>query len=631
MTTRDNDGPPSGRYLATLTLGALGVVYGDIGTSPLYALRECFTGPHAIPLTSDNVLGVLSLILWSLVFVISIKYLAFVMRADNRGEGGIMALLALIHPTRPTKRSQQRWLLLTLGLFGAALLYGDSMITPAISVLSAVEGLSVATPVFDRYVVPITIVILVALFMFQKRGTGGVGAVFGPVMLAWFAVLAVLGAAHILQDPSVLAAVNPAHAVSFFARNRWPGFLVLGAVFLVVTGGEALYADMGHFGRRPIRMAWFGLVVPALLLNYFGQGALLLGHPDAAASPFYRLVPAWGVYPLVTLATAATVIASQAVISGAFSLTRQAVQLGYVPRLRVEHTSQEEIGQIYVPSVNWALMLFTIALVLGFRSSSNLAAAYGVAVSSDMLITSLLLFVVSREVWGWRLAPSLVMTASFAAADIAFLGANAVKIPQGGWFPLVVAACAFTLMSTWKRGREILAHRLLEHSVPLQVLLGDIAADPPERVPGTAVYMVRTPDVTPPSLVHNLAHNKVLHEKIVFLSVLTEEVPYVPQSERVKVEALGKSFYSVIARYGFMQDPNIPFVLEQCKAHGLDILVSGTTFFLGRETLLATERPGMARWREKLFSLLSRNAARATDFFRIPPEQVFEIGVQVEL
>jgi len=617
--------------LGTLTLGALGVVYGDIGTSPLYALRECFTGPHAIPLTSDNVLGVLSLILWSLVFVISIKYLAFVMRADNRGEGGIMALLALIHPTRPTKRSQQRWLLLTLGLFGAALLYGDSMITPAISVLSAVEGLSVATPVFDRYVVPITIVILVALFMFQKRGTGGVGAVFGPVMLAWFAVLAVLGAAHILQDPSVLAAVNPAHAVSFFARNRWPGFLVLGAVFLVVTGGEALYADMGHFGRRPIRMAWFGLVVPALLLNYFGQGALLLGHPDAAASPFYRLVPAWGVYPLVTLATAATVIASQAVISGAFSLTRQAVQLGYVPRLRVEHTSQEEIGQIYVPSVNWALMLFTIALVLGFRSSSNLAAAYGVAVSSDMLITSLLLFVVSREVWGWRLAPSLVMTASFAAADIAFLGANAVKIPQGGWFPLVVAACAFTLMSTWKRGREILAHRLLEHSVPLQVLLGDIAADPPERVPGTAVYMVRTPDVTPPSLVHNLAHNKVLHEKIVFLSVLTEEVPYVPQSERVKVEALGKSFYSVIARYGFMQDPNIPFVLEQCKAHGLDILVSGTTFFLGRETLLATARPGMAEWREKLFSLLSRNAARATDFFRIPPEQVFEIGVQVEL
>ena len=631
MTTRNNDGPPSGRYLGTLTLGALGVVYGDIGTSPLYALRECFTGPHAIPLTSDNVLGVLSLILWSLVFVISIKYLAFVMRADNRGEGGIMALLALIHPTRPTKRSQQRWLLLTLGLFGAALLYGDSMITPAISVLSAVEGLSVATPVFDRYVVPITIVILVALFMFQKRGTGGVGAVFGPVMLAWFAVLAVLGAAHILQDPSVLAAVNPAHAVSFFARNRWPGFLVLGAVFLVVTGGEALYADMGHFGRRPIRMAWFGLVVPALLLNYFGQGALLLGHPDAAASPFYRLVPAWGVYPLVTLATAATVIASQAVISGAFSLTRQAVQLGYAPRLRVEHTSREEIGQIYVPSVNWALMLFTIALVLGFRSSSNLAAAYGVAVSSDMLITSLLLFVVSREVWGWRLAPSLVMTASFAAADIAFLGANAVKIPQGGWFPLVVAACAFTLMSTWKRGREILAHRLLEHSVPLQVLLGDIAADPPERVPGTAVYMVRTPDVTPPSLVHNLAHNKVLHEKIVFLSVLTEEVPYVPQSERVKVEALGKSFYSVIARYGFMQDPNIPFVLEQCKAHGLDILVSGTTFFLGRETLLATARPGMAEWREKLFSLLSRNAARATDFFRIPPEQVFEIGVQVEL
>jgi KUP system potassium uptake protein len=622
---------PSGRYLRTLSLAALGVVYGDIGTSPLYALRECFTGSHPIALTRENVLGVLSLILWSLVIVISLKYLVFVMRADNRGEGGIMALLALVRPRRPGSKAGERWLLLAVGLFGAALLYGDSMITPAISVLSAVEGLEVATPVFQPYVVPITITILVAVFMFQRRGTAGVGAVFGPVMLAWFGLLAILGIGHIVQEPQVLVAASPTHAVDFFIRNRWPGFLVLGAVFLAVTGGEALYADMGHFGRRPIRLAWFTTVIPALLLNYFGQGALLLEHPDAAVAPFYRLVPGWALYPVILVATAATIIASQAVISGAFSLTRQAVQLGYVPRLRIEHTSQEEIGQIYIPAINWALMAFTIALVVGFGSSSRLAAAYGVAVSSDMLITSLLLFVVSRAVWRWPWVASLVTAAAFASVDLAFLSANAVKIPQGGWFPLVIAAGAFTLMATWKRGREILAHRLLEHSVPLEVLLADIAADPPQRVPGAAVFMVRTPDITPPSLVHNLAHNKVLHEKVVFLSVVTEEVPYVAQAERVQVKALGKGFYSVIARYGFMQDPNIPFVLEQCRTRGLDIVVSGTTFFLGRETLLSTERPGMARWRERLFGLMSRNAARATAFFRIPPEQVFEVGVEVEL
>jgi KUP system potassium uptake protein len=632
VTTRPPAGPaPRGRYLATLALTALGVVYGDIGTSPLYALRECFRGSHPVELTPANVLGVLSLIFWSLIIVISLKYLVFVMRADNRGEGGIMALLALILPRRSGSPSNQRWLLLAVGLFGAALLYGDSMITPAISVLSAVEGLEVATPVFVPWVVPITIVILVALFMFQQRGTAGVGAVFGPVMLLWFGLLAALGIGHIVQAPEVLAAVSPAHAVSFFARNQWTGFLVLGAVFLAVTGGEALYADMGHFGPRPIRLAWFTTVIPALVLNYFGQGALLLEHPDAAVAPFYRLVPGWALYPIIVIATAATIIASQAVISAAFSLTRQAIQLGYVPRLRIEHTSEEEIGQIYVPAVNWALMVFTVALVVGFQSSSRLAAAYGVAVSSDMLITSLLLFVVSREVWCWPLVACVLGTAAFVTVDLGFLTANAVKIPQGGWFPLVVASGTFTLMSTWKRGREILARRLLEHSVPLEVLLADIAAEPPQRVPGTAVYMVRTPDITPPSLVHNLAHNKVLHEKVVFLSVLTEEVPYVPQADRVQVKALGKGFYSVVARYGFMQDPNIPFVLQQCKAHGLDIVVSGTTFFLGRETLLATERPGMARWRERLFGLMSRNAARATAFFRIPPEQVFEVGVQVEL
>ncbi|OGU01127.1 MAG: potassium transporter Kup [Gemmatimonadetes bacterium RBG_16_66_8] len=631
MTAVNEGDQPSGRYLRTLTLGALGVVYGDIGTSPLYALRECFSGSHPIALTPDNVLGVLSLILWSLVLVISVKYLIFVTRADNRGEGGIMALLALVHPRRPTTRGGRRWLLITLGLFGASLLYGDSMITPAISVLSAIEGIEVATPILTPYVVPITLVILVGLFLFQRRGTAGVASVFGPVMLLWFAALAALGLKEIAIEPSVLAAVNPAAAVEFFLRNRLPGFFVLGTVFLVVTGGEALYADMGHFGRRPIRLAWFAFVLPALLLNYYGQGALLLRQPEAAENPFYRLVPGWGLYPLIVLATAATIIASQAVITGAFSLTRQAVQLGYSPRLRIDQTSSEEIGQIYVPAVNWTLMVFTGLLVVGFGSSSRLAGAYGMAVSSDMLITSLLLFVVSREIWGWSLLASTMLTALFATADVAFLSANVVKIPQGGWFALVIAAGVFTVMSTWKRGREILGSRLLEHSVPLRVLLADIAADPPDRVPGTAVFMVRTPEVTPPSLIHNLAHNKVLHEKVVFLSIVTEEVPFIPQRERVKVEALGKGFYAVTAHYGFMQAPNIPFVLDQCRARGLDIVIGAATFFLGRETIIATERPGMARWRERLFARISGNAASATEFFRIPPDQVFEIGVQVEL
>jgi KUP system potassium uptake protein len=580
--------------------------------------------------TRENVLGVLSLIFWSLAIVICIKYLVFVLRADNRGEGGILALMALIGTDRPSER-RRRWLVIMLGLFGAALLYGDGMITPVISVLGAVEGLEIATPLFSPYIVPITIAILAGLFLFQQRGTAGVGAVFGPVVLVWFATIGILGLAQIIKQPAVLAALNPAHGVAFFPSNGWAGFLVLGAVFLVVTGGEALYADMGHFGARPIRLGWFAVALPGLLLNYFGQGALLLGNPAAAVNPFYLIAPRWALGPLIVIATSAAIIASQAVISGAYSVTRQAIQLGYAPRMQVEHTSSEEIGQIYMPSVNWGLMLATIALVIGFGSASAIAAAYGVAVTSTMVITTLLLFIVAREKWGWSALTAGLLTLVFLIIDVSFFGANILKVAQGGWFPLVVAAGVFTLMTTWKRGREILAHRLLEHSVPLQVLLADIAADPPARVPGTAVFMVRTPEITPPALVHNLAHNKVLHEKVVFLCVVFEEVPYVPQSERIKVEALGKSFYSVTARYGFMQDPNIPFVLEQCKTHGLDIVVSGTTFFLGRETLLATERPGMARWREKLFSLMSRNAARATAFFRIPPEQVFEVGVQVEL
>jgi KUP system potassium uptake protein len=623
--------PPSGRYLALLSLSALGVVYGDIGTSPLYALRECFQGPHAVAATPENVLGVLSLIFWSLTLVISFKYLAVVLRADNRGEGGILALMALIQRGRAHRRAPPRWIVPTLGLFGAALLYGDGAITPAISVMSAVEGLQVATPLFEPYVVPLTVVLLVGLFLLQQRGTAGIGAVFGPVMVLWFLVLGGLGLAQLSAAPRVLAAVSPLHAVDFFARNAGRGFVVLGTVFLVVTGGEALYADMGHFGARPIRLAWFQLVLPALLLNYFGQGALLLRTPDAAIHPFYRLAPAWALYPLIFLATAATIIASQAVISGAFSLTRQAVQLGFSPRVRIEHTSSAEIGQIYVPAVNWALMLCTVGLVLGFRSSSNMAGAYGVAVTSTMVITTVLLYLLTREVWGWGRLRAGALAAFFLTFDLAFFGANALKIPQGGWVPLTLAGGALILMSTWKRGREILVQRLREKSVPFDLLLADLVAEPPLRVPGTAVFLTGTPDGTPPALVHNLAHNKVLHQQVVLLTVVTEEVPHVPANERIHVEALQDGFFRVTARYGFMQDPDVLEVLAGCRAHGLVLQLAATTFFLGRETLTASDRPGMAVWREKLFAFMSQNALRATAFFRIPPDQVFEVGAQVEL
>jgi len=618
------------RYMATLSVAALGVVYGDIGTSPLYALKECFFGPHAMIPTPGNVLGVLSLIFWSLVLVVSVKYLAFVLSADNRGEGGILALMALTHPGGGPGR-RPRYVVLLLGLFGAALLYGDGVITPAISVLGAVEGLTVAQPGLAGWVVPLTVVILVGLFLLQQRGTGGIGAIFGPVMFVWFATIALLGLVAIVQHPEVLGAIGPWHAVDFFMRNRLAGFLILGSVFLILTGAEALYADMGHFGARPIRLVWFTLVLPALLLNYFGQGALLLADPSAAANPFYHLAPGWGQYPLVALATAAAIIASQAVISGAFSLTRQAVQLGYSPRVSVEHTSSQEIGQIYIPSVNWWLMVVTIAVVLGFRSASGLAGAYGVAVTSTMVITTLLLHVVSREVWGWSRTRATLVAAGFLIIDLSFFAANIVKIPQGGWLPLLIAAGIYTLMATWKTGRQILSKRLQEKSVPLKILMGDLAADPPQRVPGTAVFMSGNPGGTPPALVHNLAHNKVLHEKVIFLTVITEEVPHVPATERVTVKHMGKGFHEVIARYGFMEDPTIQDVIEHCKAKRLVIQLEGTTFFLGREELISTDRPGMARWRERLFAFMSRNALRATAFFQIPTTQVFEVGAQVEL
>ncbi|MGZ8463797.1 MAG: potassium transporter Kup [Candidatus Deferrimicrobiaceae bacterium] len=627
----DRHAPEKSR-LGILALGALGVVYGDIGTSPLYALRECFHGEHAVALTRGNVLGILSLVFWSLIIVISIKYLVFVMRADNRGEGGILALMSLVPPNLRDARGG-RWVLFGLGLFGAALLYGDGMITPAISVLSAVEGLHVATPFFDPYVVPITIAILVVLFLFQRKGTAGIGAVFGPVMVLWFTTLAVLGLIWSLRQPEVFSAVNPMYAVRFFMENRWMGFLALGAITLVVTGGEALYADMGHFGRRPIQIAWFAMVLPCLLLNYFGQGALLLQKPEAAANPFFYLVgeQRWALYPLVGLATMATVIASQAVISGAFSLTRQAVQLGYMPRVAIIHTSKEEIGQIYIPSINWLLMISTIGLVLGFQKSTNLAAAYGVAVTATMAVTTLLSEVVARRLWGW--SPAIVIPGAifFLMADLSLFGANIIKVADGGWFPLAVGLLVYTLLSTWKKGRAILTERLRLGALPFSEFIATVTPSSPPRVPGTAVFMSRDPESTPTALLHNLKHNKVLHDKVVLLTVMTEEVPFIEVDERVRVEDLGKGFFRVIARYGFLQNPGVSEVTDLTKVKGLDLNVMSTTFFLSRETLIPSKTPGMAIWREKLFSLMVRNAQRPTDFFRIPPNRVVEMGMQVRL
>ncbi|HVG10305.1 MAG TPA: potassium transporter Kup [Thermoanaerobaculia bacterium] len=630
--THNSDPRKDKRQLLGLALGALGVVYGDIGTSPLYALREAFHGEHAVPVNHNNILGLLSLVFWALIIVISVKYLLFVMRADNRGEGGILALMSLVPPKLRDARGG-RWVLLALGLFGAALLYGDGMITPAISVLSAVEGLHVATPFFDPYVVPITIVILVILFLFQRKGTAGIGAVFGPVMILWFSILAVLGLAWSLRQPEVFSAVNPMYAARFFIENRWMGFLALGAITLVVTGGEALYADMGHFGRRPIQIAWFLMVLPCLLLNYFGQGALLLQQPEAAVNPFFYMVGQhrWALYPLVALATMATVIASQAVISGAFSLTRQAVQLGYMPRVAIVHTSEEEIGQIYIPSINWILMISTIGLVLGFQKSTNLAAAYGVAVTATMAVTTLLAEVVARRLWGWASAIVIPGALFFLAADLSLFGANIIKIADGGWFPLAVGVLVYTLLSTWKKGRAILSERLRDGALPFSQFIASVTPTTPPRVPGTAVFMSRDSESTPTALLHNLKHNKVLHKEVVLLTVMTEEFPYVEVDDRVRVEDLGKGFFRVIARYGFLQNPGVSEVVDLTKVRGLDLNLMSTTFFLSRETLIASSKPGMAIWREKLFSLMVRNAQRPTDFFRIPPNRVVELGMQVQL
>jgi KUP system potassium uptake protein len=613
--------------LAVLCLTAMGIVYGDIGTSPLYALRECFFGPHAVPVTRDNVLGVLSLIVWTLVIVVTLKYHVYVLRADNDGEGGILALMALATRTL-RKRS---WLLIGIGLFGAALLYGDGMITPAISVLSAVEGIGIAAPRLEPYVVPITIAILVLLFLFQRRGTAGVGMVFGPVILVWFLTLAALGAVSVAQEPGVLAAFNPLHAWHFFTRNGVAGYLVLGAVFLVATGGEALYADLGHFGEPPIQIDWFSVVAPSLLLNYFGQGALLLRDPGAADNPFYRLAPEWLLYPLVVLAAFATVIASQAVISGVFSLTRQAVQLGYAPRMEIVHTSERQIGQIYIPLANWGLMLATIALVLGFRTSSHLAAAYGIAVTTTMIITTLLAFVVARRVWGWSLWTALAVTVLFLAVDLAFFGANIVKVAQGGWFPLAMAAAIFVVFASWRRGRAALSSGLARKSLPPRLLIDDVALQDVPRTRGTAVFLTGQSTGTPPALLHNLKHNRVVHDRNLFLTVRTEEVPYVPEADRCTVEELGHGFQRVIARYGFLEDPDIPAVLRSLAAQGIETDPLRTTFFLSRSTVLSRRKGLIFRILDRLFILMARNAQVPTQFFHLPPNRVIEIGMQVEI
>jgi KUP system potassium uptake protein len=620
--------------LLPLTLTALGVVYGDIGTSVLYAMRECFFGSHSVPPTHDNVLGVLSLIIYSLLLVISIKYVAIVMRADNHGEGGVLALTALVPGrsgvSRVPRLAAGRPILIALGIFGTALLYGDGMITPAISVLGAVEGLEVATPLFQPYVVPITVVILAGLFLIQKYGTHRVGGLFGPVMIVWFVTLAGLGLVWIARVPAVLGAFDPRHAMSFFAANGFIGFAVLGAVFLVVTGGEALYADMGHFGRYPIRLAWFSLVLPALILNYLGQGALLL--LDATAEhPFFELAPSWALLPLVGLATAAAIIASQALISGSFSLTRQAIQLGLVPRLEVEHTSAREMGQIYVPQVNWALMCATVLIVVGFGSSSALAAAYGIAVTLTMVITVLLLYVVMTERWRWPKPAAAAVTTVFLVIDVAFFGANALKVLQGGWVTLAVALLLFTLMTTWKTGRRLVGERLTARAMPLDEFIAVVESTQPVRVPGTAVFMTAQPVGTPPALAHNLRHNKVLHQHVIVLTVTTAQQPHVGPEERVTVEALGHDLFNVRVQYGFMEDPDVPEALRQARQQGLVLDSDDLTYFLGRETIIVTRRKGMATWRERLFVVMARNAVRATAFFRLPPERVVELGVQVEM
>lgn len=612
-----------------LSLAALGVVYGDIGTSAIYALRECFYGPHSIKVTQANVFGVLSLVVWSLLIVVSGKYLLYVMRAENKGEGGIAALVALLNPWR-ARRGSKRWWLMLFGLFGAALLYGDGALTPAVSVLSAIEGLEVATPAFKPYVVPATVVLLIALFAIQRFGTGGIGAIFGPVMLLWFVVLGALGVYGIVQHPQVLAALSPHYAVEYFLRERLHGFIVLGSVFLVLTGAEALYADMGHFGRNPIRHGWFAVVLPGLVLNYFGQGATILLDPLGVKDPFYQLAPGWALYPLVGLATMATVIASQALISGVFSLTRQLVQLGQLPRMAIVQTSRDERGQIYIPSLNWILMLATIALVVGFKSSSALAAAYGIAVSTTMVITTVLAYYVARR-YGWSRWSSLSLTVFLMVIDLAFFGSNLLKLADGGWVPVVMALVVFTLMTTWGRGRLLMTEAVTDTDSSYKEFINRLQTDPPYRIKGTGVFLTGG-DRVPAYLLRHLERNKVLHEHVILLTVKTLDEPRVASASRMQVVGLAPGILRVTLRYGFMQIPNVPAAMRLCEKAGLQVDPDHLTYYLGRETPVpSAEVPGMALWRDRLFAFLARNAMRATDYYQLPPEDVVEIGVHIEI
>jgi KUP system potassium uptake protein len=615
---------------AAMALAALGVVFGDIGTSPLYTMKEVFAGNHPIPLTPDNVLGILSLVLWSLIVVVAIKYVVFIMRADNRGEGGIMALIALALYDAKGDPKRQRLIMLA-GLLGAGMFYGDGMVTPAISVLSALEGLDVATPAFRPYIIPATVLVLFGLFLFQRRGTAKVGALFGPVMMLWFATLATLGFISVMAHPGVLKAINPAYGVGFLIENRGLAIVAMGAVVLSVTGAEALYADMGHFGRQPIRLAWFGFVLPSLMLNYFGQAAQLLVNPAAIENPFYHLAPEWGLYPLVALSTLATVIASQAVISGAFSVTRQAMQLGFVPRFDVKFTSEKEQGQIYLPGVNWGLFCAVLVLVVGFQTTNNLAGAYGIAVTGDMVITSTLATVVFAKSWNWGWRRAIALFSCFLVVELTFLFANALKIPDGGWFPLAAGSLIFLLMSTWKRGSQLLSERLSSESMDLQTFIDALLVSMPIRVPGTAVFMTSAADHVPNAMLHNLMHNKVLHEKVLIATVEIFDVPYVPEIDRVVVQKRKADFYSVTIQYGFMDTPDIPRALSFCAEQGLSIDMMETSFFLGRSTLIPKHASKMVMWREKLYVTMFRNSSSATSFYQIPSNRVVELGTQVVL
>ncbi|MGV3772925.1 MAG: potassium transporter Kup [Verrucomicrobiales bacterium] len=620
-----------GLYVAGLMVGALGVVFGDIGTSPLYALRECFHPTHGIKPTRENILGILSLIFWSLILIVSVKYVSFVLRADNKGEGGTLSLLSLAVPERRRKLPKKSQILILVGVFGAALLYGDGMITPAISVLSAVEGLKIVTPRFESYIIPITITIIVIIFLLQRGGTALVGKVFGPITLVWFITLAWLGISQLIKNPTALLALNPHYAVKFFIHEGFHAFEVLGAVILVVTGGEALYADMGHFGRRPIRLAWTILVFPALILNYLGQGSLLLSHPEYITNPFYRMAPGWLLLPLVALATAAAVIASQALISGAFSLTMQAIQLGYAPRLEIDHTSEHERGQIYLPWVNWMLMVCCIGLVLGFQTSSSLAAAYGIAVSLTMFITTILFYNAAIRLWKWNKNWMRLVVGFFLIIEGAFFASNTLKIPHGGWFPLLVAAAIFTIMSTWKTGRALLGEKLRGSSLPLHMFFSSLENSSITRVKGTAVFLSGSTDWTPMSLLHNLKHNKVLHERVVIMTFLTSDDPHVDPKNRVRIENLAHEFYQVIGTFGFMEDPSMPEIIKACRPLGMEFKEHETTYFLSRENIIPSSKRGMTPWREKLFAIMSRNSQRATTYFRLPPNRVVELGMQVEI